>query len=201
MPPARPQAPLTQRPLAPPKPKPPAAAPPKPKAPAAAAPPPPPPKPKAPAAGAGGPWQSATATWYTSYPECCTNPNAADKSECQYYSGCKYQGMFAAFDDKKPESWVAANNIAAFFQAPNSRNRAEWGSKWKNKKVEVRNPSTGKTMVVTVVDTCDDGDCSGCCTANANKNGGNLLDLESHTARRFYGGTPVDLQRVEWRLV
>lgn len=144
-------------------------------------------------------WNKATATYYTSYPKCCTDKKA-DQTECRDYSGCKYQGQFAAFSGKKPASWVAANNIVSFYQAPNAKNRKEWASKWKLKTMELRNPQTGKVMTVTVVDTCDDGDCGGCCSRNAKAGGGYLVDLEENTARRFYGGKAVGMQQIEWRL-
>lgn len=149
-------------------------------------------------AGGGGSWKKATATWYTSYPECCHN-KSVDQSECDDYSGCKYEGMFAAFDGKKSKEWVQANNIVAFYASPNSQNRKEWAKRWKNKKLRLRNPKTGKTLDVTVVDTCDDKDCSGCCSKNANKNGGFLIDLERNTAERFYGGKVEDLTSIEWQ--
>ncbi|KAL4434832.1 hypothetical protein ABPG77_005359 [Micractinium sp. CCAP 211/92] len=46
-------------------------------------------------------------------------------------------------------------------------------------------PPHAQSMTVTIYDTCDDNDCPdpsgsgpGCCTAHANMNGGNLVDLE-----------------------
>lgn len=33
------------------------------------------------------------------------------------------QGQFAALDGKQPKSWVEENNIASFFESPNSHNR------------------------------------------------------------------------------
>jgi hypothetical protein len=147
------------------------------------------------------PWKKATATWYTSYPECCKPGFKGDKSECSDYSGCKYQGMFAAFNGKKSENWVKENNIVAVYQSPNSENRKMWGTKWKNKRMRIRNPATGKVMEVTVVDTCDDGDCGGCCTRNASKNGGTLIDLERHTAFRFYDGKIQDFTTIEYQVI
>lgn len=150
--------------------------------------------------GGGGTWKKATATWYTSYPECC-HDKKADQSECEDYSGCKYEGMFAAFNGKKSKDWVKANNIVAFYAPPNAQNRKEWAARWKNKRLRIRYPKTGKTLDVTVVDTCDDGDCSGCCSKNAKRNGNNfLIDLERHTAERFYGpGKIVDVADIEWQ--
>ena len=151
----------------------------------------------------GGGWNTATATWYISYPPCCNPGFKGDKSECDDYSGCKYQGLFAAFDEKKSESWVRDNNIVAFYQSPNSQNRKEWGAKWKNRRLRLRNPKTGKIMEVTIVDTCDNKDClkTNCCSTNADKNGGTLIDLERPTALRFDDGKVADLTKIEWEIV
>lgn len=153
-----------------------------------------------PAPSGGGSWKKATATWYSSYPECCHDKNA-DQTECDDYSGCKYEGQFAAFDGKKSKDWVQSNNIVAFYEAPNSSNRKNWDKKWKNKKLRIRNPKNGKTLDVTVVDTCDDDDCKGCCSKNAQKNGGYLIDLEKNTAKRFYGGKVEDMSAIEWQVL
>lgn len=168
--------------------------------------PPPPPTPPdvngSPGEGdGGGEWSTANATYYLSYPPCCKgSPNydpKADTTECDVYSGCKYQGMFAALNDKKSYNWVRDNNIAAVFET--GQTAGSWASKWKNKKLRVRNPSNGKTLDVTVLDRCDDGDCDGCCTKNANKGGGMLIDLEYHTAKRLWGGEPKGEQKIQWR--
>lgn len=150
-----------------------------------------------------GSWKKATATYYYSYPKCCPDSPVydpkADKAECSDFSGCKYMGKFAAFGDSaKPLDWVKSNNIAALFEV--GQTGSTWSSKWKNKKIQVKNPNTGKVMDVTVVDTCGDGDCGGCCTANARKNGGTLVDLEYHTAARFWGSSTFDgVAPIEWR--
>ena len=147
-------------------------------------------------------WNAAVATTYTSYPACCKPGfKGPDRSECTQYNGCKYQGMFAAFADKKSEDWVRANDIVAVWQAPNSQNRKEWAAKWKNRRLRIRNPKTGKVMVVTVVDTCDDADCKGCCSRNAHKSTGTLIDLEINTAKRFYDGNVDGLADIEWQPV
>ena len=156
--------------------------------------------PDASSGGGSGAWQTATATWYTSYPECC-HDKKADQSECEDYSGCKWEGQFAAFDGKQPKAWVESNNLVAFYTSPNSKNRKEWEKKWKNKKLRIRNPRTGKEMDVTVVDTCDNDDCNGCCSKNANINGGFLVDLEKNTAKRFYDGKVEDLTAIQWRVI
>ncbi|KAL4420741.1 hypothetical protein ABPG75_010397 [Micractinium tetrahymenae] len=149
-----------------------------------------------------GEWKTASCTTYWSYPDCCHDPSA-DQTECDDYSGCQWEGQFAALDGKQSKSWVMENNIASFFESPNSQNRKEWDRKWKNKTLRIRNPDTGKTLDVKVLDTCDDADCDGCCTQNANKNGGHLVDLEYYTAQRFWGeGHAVDNSSViEWQLL
>ncbi|PSC74732.1 hypothetical protein C2E20_2301 [Micractinium conductrix] len=141
-------------------------------------------------------WQRASATYYNSYPECCSSKRA-DQTECWHYSGCEWQGLFAAFNDRKSKSWVAANNLAAVFQVGQSR--GEWERRWKNAKLLIRNPRTGKTMEVQVADTCSDSDCSGCCTRNARRSGGTLVDLEFHTARRFWGSSVPGVATLEWQ--
>lgn len=152
------------------------------------------------AAPSDGSWSRATATWYTSYPKCC-HDKSADQTECRDNSGCRWEGYFKAFPNKQPKEWVEKTDIVAFYTSPNDKNRSEWDSKWKNKKLRIKNPKTGKTMEVTVYDTCDDGDCGGCCSRNADRNGGTLIDLEEHTARRFYDGKIEDLTAIEWQLV
>ena len=72
---------------------------------------------KAEAKGQDG-WKTAQLTTYTSYPACCQGSPAYDakasKEECSDYSGCKYQGEFAAIG-KKSFDWVKSHNIVAFY--------------------------------------------------------------------------------------
>lgn len=51
-----------------------------------------------------------------------------------------------------------------------------------------------------VLDTCSDSDCGGCCTRNARHHGGVLIDLEYHTARRFWGEGVHRMGEVQWQL-
>lgn len=142
-----------------------------------------------PAAAATGQWQNALATVYNSYPACCPkSPNydpKANKSECTDYSGCEYLGTFAAIGHKSID-WVKQNNIVSFFEL--GQTDKTWNAQWANKKLRLRNPKTGSTLDVLVVDTCGDHDCTGCCTKNAKQGGGFLVDMESNTASRFYNG-------------
>jgi hypothetical protein len=93
-------------------------------------------------------WKSARKTYYTAYPD----PNS---EECIAYNGCTWAGQFAACNDKKPEAWVEAHNIVAVFP--------DFASL---KLHDLCLRSGDKTIVVTVLDTCADSDCSGCCTRN-----------------------------------
>jgi hypothetical protein len=81
--------------------------------------------------------------------------------------------MFAAFSTKKSLSWVQSNNIVAFFDSSDPNGKM-WKLKYANKKIRLT--KNGKSFVATIVDTCGNGDCNGCCTRNA-KNGF-LVDME-----------------------
>lgn len=147
-------------------------------------------------------WKKATSTYYWSYPKCCpdspTYDKNADKSECDDYSGCRWMGQFSALSGKQPFDWVKNTNIAAFFEVGQTED--SWKRKWKNRKLRIRNPKTNMAMDVVVYDRCGDSDCGGCCTKNAQKNGGTLIDLEWHTARRFWGTDAIEgIASIEWK--
>lgn len=120
-------------------------------------------------------WKTARKTWYTSYPD----PNS---EECVEYNGCMWAGMFSACNDKKPESWVMAHNIVAAFPDYDTLQLHDLCLK-----------SGDKTIVVTVLDTCADSDCSGCCTQNQADND-QLIDLESYTNERW----GVEDGQIQW---
>ena len=120
-------------------------------------------------------WRTANKTNYTSYPD-------PGSEECIEFNGCMWEGQFAACNDKMPEAWVASHNIVAAFP--------DFGSlelhdlclrKWT------------KTLVVTVLDTCGDSDCDGCCTENQGS-AEQLIDIESYTNERW--GVPDGA--IEW---
>lgn len=153
------------------------------------------------AVSGGKGWRPARATYYHSYPPCCkASPNydpAASKDECDNYDGCKYMGMFAGASGKKSYAWVRDTNIASVFET--GQTPESWAQKWKNAKLVVRNPRTGKTLQVTVLDRCDDKDCGGCCTRNARQGGGMLVDLEYHTAARLWGAGALGSDALDWK--
>jgi hypothetical protein len=120
-------------------------------------------------------WKTANKTNYTSYPD-------PGSEECIKYSGCEYEGMFAACDDTKPESWVEAHAIVAAFPDFDQLRLHDLCLR-----------SGSKTIVVTVVDTCADSDCDGCCTENKGS-ADELIDVESYTDARW----GVQDGRIEW---
>ncbi len=132
-------------------------------------------------------------TWYNSYPDCCKDSNA-DRTECEKFSGCEYQGQFADHTSLSLKQ-VQESNIVAFYVPPNDRNRRDWHAKFSGRWIRIKYGAT--TMDVQVKDTCDDEDCPStkCCTTNANANGhGYLLDLEFHTSKRLFGGSPKNAE-------
>ena len=132
------------------------------------------------AADGGGPaavtWRRANLTWYTSYPE-------PGSEEWNNYNGGMWAGYFAFVSGKQPESWVAANNIAAV--------HSDHADTYKLKTLRLRQGT--RQIDVKVYDKCADSDCNGCCTANSRETGF-LIDLESYTKERFGSGHGI----VEW---
>ena len=158
-----------------------------------------------------GEWKSAYATYYDSYPACCPKaPNyspSADKSECDDYSGCQYMGQFSGVSGKLTYDQVKTRNIVSFYDSTNqskgscaqkNKNCPWWIANAKNKKLIIKNPATQKELEVEALDTCSDADCNKCCTKNAQKGGGTLIDIEHFTAVRFWGG-PLKNGKILWR--
>jgi len=120
------------------------------------------------ASKAGLVWKTANKTNFESYP-------APNSEECIKYNGCAYLGQFSACGDKKePLTWVMTHNIVSFFPNFNTYKLHDLCLK----------SSTGKTIVVTVLDTCGDSDCGGCCTENKGTADA-LVDLEKYTNDRW----------------
>jgi hypothetical protein len=120
-------------------------------------------------------WKTANKTNYTSYPE-------PGSEECVKFSGCLYEGLFAACAQKRSLEWVKSHNIAAAFPDLQTLKLHDLCLK-----------SGKKTIVVTVYDTCGDSDCNNCCTQNKG-NKDQLIDLESFTDARW--GVPDGA--IEW---
>ena len=119
-------------------------------------------------AGSALTWHTANKTNYTSYP-------APGSEECIEFSGCKYQGMFAACDGTKSEAWVSHHNIVAIY--PDLRSH-------KLHDLCLRKPDGSRAIIVTVYDTCSDSDCDGCCTQNRGSADA-LIDVEHYTDERW----------------
>jgi hypothetical protein len=120
-------------------------------------------------------WKSANKTNYESYPD----PGSA---ECIEFNGCTWEGQFAGCNGKKPESWVMAHDIVAVFPDFATLKLHDLCLRKGN-----------KIIVVTVLDTCGDSDCDGCCTENRG-DADQLIDLEKYTNQRW--GVPDG--RIEW---
>lgn len=120
-------------------------------------------------------WRTANKTNYESYPD-------PGSEECIEFNGCTWEGLFAACNDKMPEQWVSEHNIVAAF--PDFE------------ELELHDlclRKGDKTIVVTVLDTCGDVDCDGCCTQNKGS-ADELIDLEKYTNERW--GVPDG--EIEW---
>ena len=120
-------------------------------------------------------WKSGAKTMYESYP-------APGSVECVQYSGCLYEGQFAACNVTETKDWVAAHNIVSVFPDFATLKLHDLCLK-----------SGSNTIVVTVLDTCGDSDCGGCCTANRGS-ADERIDIESFTDARW--GVPDG--RIQW---
>jgi hypothetical protein len=110
-------------------------------------------------------WKTGAKTNFESYP-------APGSEECIEFNGCEYLGEFAFCDGKKSEDWVSEHNIVAVFPADGLEGH------------DLCLKQGDKTIVVTVLDTCGDSDCDGCCTEN--RGGADaLIDLEKYTNQRW----------------
>lgn len=114
---------------------------------------------------AGLVWHSGNKTNYESYPD-------PGSPECVEFNGCEYLGEFAACENTMPEPWVMAHDIVAVFPLDDLALH----------RLCLRSGET--TLVVTVIDTCADSDCGGCCTENLG-DADALIDLEKYTNERF----------------
>lgn len=131
-------------------------------------------------------WKEATWTGYESWPRCCKgNDNYDPKAptdECTEDNGCKWAGQFAYHQcdgkDVCPLDWVKNTNIVSFFTTNGEHKH------YKDKHIRVQ--ARGQIAEVQVTDTCGDSDCDGCCTKNAKKHGGSLIDMEFYTIARYW---------------
>jgi len=130
-------------------------------------------------------WRKAQLTTYTSYPPCCEGSPAydprADKSECEDYSGCTYQGDFAVIGHRSFD-WVKSHNIVAFYDDTDPDGQ-HFSRKYGGKRIKLR--KNGREITALIADTCGNHDCDNCCRKNSK--GGYLVDLEYWTARRLLG--------------
>ena len=112
-------------------------------------------------------WREANLTYYESYPE-------KGSEECLNFSGCEWEGMFAAVDGKMSEFWVKNHKIISI--------HSKDFEKYKLKTFRITQGP--KSIDAKVYDMCADSDCDGCCTENAG-DVGFLIDMERYTAEKF----------------
>jgi hypothetical protein len=134
---------------------------------------------------AGLTWHTGNKTNFTSYP----TPGSA---ECIQYSGCMYEGQFAACNQTESQAWVMSHNIVAVF--PNLNTASNGIAALKLHDLCLRPPNdNSKLIVVTAIDECGDSDCNGCCTQNKGS-ADELIDVESYTNDKW----GVDDGMIEW---
>ena len=119
-------------------------------------------------------WHTANKTNYESYP-------APGSEECVVYNGCEYLGEFAACENTMPETWVASHDIVSVFPLGDLALH----------RLCLR--AGDQLRVVTVIDTCADSDCDGCCSENRG-DAEALIDIETYTDARF----GVEDGPIEW---
>ncbi len=119
-------------------------------------------------------WHGANKTNYESYPD-------PGSPECIEFNGCTWAGQFAACENTMPERWVMAHDIVAVFPLGDLAMH----------RLCLRSGDT--TLVATVIDTCADRDCDGCCTENLG-DAEALVDVEKYTNERF----GVEDGPIEW---
>ncbi|HEY2517196.1 MAG TPA: hypothetical protein VGI39_40265 [Polyangiaceae bacterium] len=130
-------------------------------------------------------WKTANKTNFTSYP-------APGSPECIQYSGCQYEGEFAACSQTESQSWVKSHNIVSVF--PNLNKASSGIAALALHDLCLKDPSDpSNTIIVTVLDECADSDCSGCCTQNKGS-AQELIDIESFTDARW----GVQDGKIEW---
>lgn len=110
-------------------------------------------------------WHTANKTTYESYPD-------PGSEECVVYHGCDYLGQFAACENTMSEAWVSGHDIVAVFPLGDLALH----------RLCLR--AGDHTRVVTVIDTCADADCDGCCSENRG-DAEALIDVESYTDMRL----------------
>jgi len=92
--------------------------------------------------------------------------------------------------------WVKANNIVAFYDNSDSKG-TNFDKNYGNKKVKLT--KNGVSFIASIIDTCGNSDCNGCCAKNSRS--GFLIDVESFTAIRNFGSLDAISGTVQWELV
>jgi hypothetical protein len=97
----------------------------------------------------------------------------------------------------KSYDWVQSHNIVAFYDDSDPTG-SNFEDTYCNRKVKIS--KNGVSFEATIVDTCGNGDCDGCCAKNA-KPSGYLIDVEYWTAMNNWGTTDAADGQVTFQLL
>jgi hypothetical protein len=127
--------------------------------------------------------------------------SADSKDECDKYSGCDYQGqMTACGKNIISEDYLKTNFVVAFMSKEQAviKTRdgriAYWNKNHGKQSIQItltNKKDKNKMIVFTaiILDTCDDGDCDGCCSTNMGSHDA-LIDIEYASLRRLSDDNP-----------
>jgi hypothetical protein len=130
-------------------------------------------------------------TYYSSYAPCCVNSPNYDPTyvttECLFYNACAHTGELAALG-KRSFDFVNTHNLIAFYD-DSDPGGATYNAKYANRFITITGTCNGQTKTITAItsDTCNNNDCGGCCSRNANPATGFLIDMERLTVLNNWG--------------
>jgi len=147
--------------------------------------------------------QKATVDWFYSYAPCCPdNPNYdaghdGGDDDCSVDDDCDAPGLFSVLGQVSLEE-VQARDLISFFDASDPKgNRFAERYAGRNVSVELGE----RRFTATIVDSCPDARCDGCCTAAARANGF-AIEIEYYTALRHLGDVQLAANTTAtWRLL
>lgn len=84
--------------------------------------------------------------------------------------------------------FVQSTNLVSFFDNSDAAGK-NWNNNYKLKTIKISKTYNGKTVSfdAIIADTCGNLDCNGCCSINAKRYGGYLVDMEYYTVLRNFG--------------
>jgi hypothetical protein len=100
-------------------------------------------------------------------------------------------------NDTQTVEYVQTHNLVAFFLAGNSSDATTAQPFFANKFIKLCKGSV--TLYATIVDTCGDTDCDGCCTENAQPTGA-LVDMEYWTVIKHFENIDAADGQIEYTI-